>query len=177
MSTTLDLGCGPNPQNPFQADQVFGVDIQTYENPNIKIADLVVEKIPFEDNTFDYITGFDFLEHIPRVIYINGERRQPFIEVMSEVARVMKPGGETFFATPAYPHPEAFQDPQHTNVITEETIQYFAGYHLDLNHGYGFKGNFEVVQHVWANTPIKIIGDSFYKIVPFHLIWHLEVVK
>ena len=112
MTKSLDLGCGPNPKNPFLADEVFGIDINTFNNPNIKIADLAIDPIPFEGNTFDYISGFDFLEHIPRILYIGRERKQPFIDVMSEIWRVLKPGGETFFATPAYPTPEAFQDPQ-----------------------------------------------------------------
>ena len=80
------------------ATEVFGVDINNYNNPNIKIADLAIESIPFEDNLFDFVTGFDFLEHIPRVLYLGMERRQPFIDVMSEIWRVLKPGGQTFFA-------------------------------------------------------------------------------
>ena len=177
MTKSLDLGCGPNPKNPFLADEVFGIDINTFNNPNIKIADLAIDPIPFEENTFDYISGFDFLEHIPRILYIGRERKQPFIDVMSEIWRVLKPGGETFFATPAYPHPQAFQDPQHVNFITEESIQYFAGYYRGLTQEYGFKGNFEVVQHLWANQPIRIVGDSWYQVYPFHLIWHLKAVK
>jgi SAM-dependent methyltransferase len=178
MTKTLDLGCGPNPKNPFLAGEVFGVDINNFDNPNIKIADLAIEPIPFEDNTFDFVSGFDFLEHIPRVLYLGRERRQPFIEIMSEIWRVLKPGGETFFATPAFPRAEAFQDPQHVNIITENSILYFSFAHLlELCQAYGFKGRFEVIQHEWANEPIKICEGSFYQIIPFHLIWHLRAVK
>jgi len=177
MTKTLDLGCGPNPQNLFLATEVLGVDLNNFNNPNIKIADLAIEPIPFEDNLFDFVTGFDFLEHIPRVLYLGKERRQPFIDIMSEVWRVLRPGGETFFATPAFPHPEAFQDPQHVNILTTETIQYFAGYHLSLTKSYGFKGNFEIVQHLWASEPIMITEGSWYEIYPFHLIWHLKAIK
>ena len=71
MTKTLDLGCGKNPKNPFNADELYGTDIVDLDNPNIKIADLCIEDIPFEDNLFDYVTGFDFLEHIPRLLYLD----------------------------------------------------------------------------------------------------------
>ena len=117
MTKTLDLGCGKNPKNPFNADELYGTDIVDLDNPNIKIADLCIEDIPFEDNLFDYVTGFDFLEHIPRLLYLDGKRKQPFIDIMSETWRVLKPGGQALFATPAHPHQEMFQDPQHVNFI------------------------------------------------------------
>jgi SAM-dependent methyltransferase len=178
MSISLDLGCGPNPKNPFLATEVFGVDINNFNNPNIKIADLAIEPIPFEDNLFDFVSGFDFLEHIPRVVYIERERRQPFIDVMSEVWRVLKPGGQTFFATPAFPHPEAFQDPQHINIITENSILYFSAPGLlELCQAYGFTGRFEVIKQTWGNQPYEICGGSSYHVVPYHLIWHLRAVK
>ena len=178
MNKTLDLGCGPNPKNPFLATEVFGVDINNFNNSNIKIADLAIESIPFEDNLFDFVTGFDFLEHIPRVLYLGGERRQPFIDVMSEIWRVLKPGGQTFFATPAFPCPEAFQDPQHVNIITENSILYFSAPGLlELCQSYGFTGQFEVIKQTWANQSYEICEGSSYNVVPYHLIWHLRAVK
>jgi len=178
MSISLDLGCGPNPKNPFLATEVFGVDINNFNNSNIKIADLAIESIPFEDNLFDFVTGFDFLEHIPRVLYLGRERRQPFIDVMSEIWRVLKPRGQTFFATPAFPRPEAFQDPQHVNIITENSILYFSAPGLlELCQSYGFAGRFEVIKQTWADQPYEICEGSSYPVVPYHLIWHLKAVK
>ena len=178
LTKTLDLGCGPDPRNVFFAQDVFGVDIISFGNPNIRVADLAIEAIPFEDNFFDYVTGFDFLEHIPRVLYLERERRQPFIDLMSEVWRVLKPGGQTFFATPAFPCPEAFQDPQHVNIITENTILYFSEpVWLELCQAYGFKGKFEVIQHKWATGRLEICDGSYYQGVPYHLVWHLKAVK
>ena len=178
MTKTLDLGCGPTPKNPFLATEVFGVDINNFDNPDLKVADLAIEPIPFEDNLFDFVTGFDFLEHIPRVLYSGRERRQPFIDIMSEVWRVLKPGGQTFFATPAFPHPEAFQDPQHVNIITEYTILYFSkSLVLELCQSYGFKGEFEVINQKWADEEIQVCEGSYYNVIPYHLIWHLKAVK
>ena len=174
---SLDLGCGPEPRNPFLAEELFGVDINNFENSNIKIADLAVEPIPFPDNSFDYISGFDFLEHIPRILYFGSERKQPFIDIMSEAWRVLKPDGQTFFATPAFPFPETFQDPQHVNFMTHETIQYFAGYYLNLGKSYGFKGRFEILFHDFAHSPVQICEGSVYAPMSYHLIWWLRAKK
>jgi SAM-dependent methyltransferase len=173
MTKTLDLGCGTRPKNPYGADELYGVDIVDLGNPNIKVADLAIEPIPFEDNTFDAVSGFDFLEHIPRVLYMDGKRKQPFIDVMSEVWRVLKPGGMAYFATPAYPHQEMFQDPQHVNFISTNTIRYFCresaatgGWSgLELCHQYGFVGEFEAMAQYWRED------------VPYHLVWELRAVK
>jgi len=159
------------------ATEVLGADLNNFNNPNIKIADLAIESIPFEDNPFNFFTEFYVLEHIPRVLHLGEERRQPFIEIMNEIWRVLKTRGQTFFATPAYLHPEVFQDPQHVNTLTTETIQYFAGCHLSSTKCNGFKGNFEIVQHLWASEPIMITEGSWYEIYPFQLIWHLKVIK
>ena len=83
-TSTLDLGCGLNPQNPFRAEQVYGIDIRDNPSKYIKCADLTVEPIPFEANFFDYVTAFDTLEHIPRVIY-TPNRRFSFVELKKEV--------------------------------------------------------------------------------------------
>lgn len=39
MTKTLDLGCGPNPRNPYNADELYGIDIRSQENLNIKVVD------------------------------------------------------------------------------------------------------------------------------------------
>jgi hypothetical protein len=62
MTRTLDLGCGLNIRNPYGFDEVYGLDIRT--------CDLAVEPIPFPDNYFDCISALDFIEHIPRILYI-----------------------------------------------------------------------------------------------------------
>ncbi|MGC2497226.1 MAG: methyltransferase domain-containing protein, partial [Acidobacteriaceae bacterium] len=85
-SSSLDIGCGTEPHNPFRARRVFGIDIRANEEKNIKYADLTTEPIPFPDRYFDYVTADDFIEHIPRVIYAP-ERRFPFVQLMNEIWR------------------------------------------------------------------------------------------
>ena len=101
-SISLDIGSGNNLRNPFGCDEVYGLDVIANPLKNIVAADLVVEPIPFEDNYLDYISAYDFLEHIPRLIYLP-QRRLPFIELMNEIWRTLKPGGIFFSHTPIYP--------------------------------------------------------------------------
>jgi len=128
MTKSLDLGCGINPKNTFNADEVFGIDYGGRNDlpANIRLADLAIEPIPFEDDSFEFVTAHDFIEHIPRVLYVP-ERRNPFVDLMSEVYRVLKMGGTFLSLTPAYPHTSAFIDPTHVNIITEGTFPLYFG--------------------------------------------------
>jgi SAM-dependent methyltransferase len=145
---SLDLGCGVNPKNPFSAEEVFGIDVRTDLENNIFSADLVVESIPFSDSFFDYVTAFDFFEHIPRLVYAP-ERRYPFIELMNEIYRVLKPGGICYSETPAFPHNAAFWDPTHVNIITEQTFPLYFDAVNTWAKGYGFRGKFNVTDQHW----------------------------
>lgn len=142
-SSTLDIGCGEIPRNPFNAKNVYGIDIRENETVSIKYADLNIEAIPFEDSKFDYITAYDFLEHVPRILYAPN-RRFPFVELMNEVYRTLKPGGVFFSYTPIYPFSPAFRDPTHVNILTDETFSlYFDDKHC-LAKMYGFNGSFTI---------------------------------
>lgn len=151
MTKTLDLGCGSNPNNPYNANHIYGVDIRSNLGENIAAADLAVSRIPFENDFFEYVTAFQFIEHIPRVIYMP-EKRNSFIELMNEVYRVLKTGGIFLSVTPAYPHPAAFQDPTHVNIITEETfLKYFDDTFMWAKM-YGFNGQFKVLKQEWSEA-------------------------
>ena len=163
VTRTLDLGCNKEPRNPFDATEVYGLDIFDQGNPNIKIGDVVLDGIPFEDNYFDYITAYDFVEHIPRLLYIDGKRRAPFMELMSEVYRTLKTGGTFKAHTPAVPYSQTFQDPTHVNFITENTVAYFIiGGMVEVGNDYGFNGQFKLINQYWDPQ------------VPYHLVWELE---
>ena len=160
-SMALDLGCGSKPRNPFAAESVFGVDIvnSRVENAVIFRADLNHNKIPFGDSIFDYCTAYDFLEHIPRTQTVRSRLTRkpktdfPFIRVMNEIYRVLAPGGYFLHSTPAYPAKQAFQDPTHVNIITEDTFPaYFCTHQSEGAWAsmYGFTGAFTLVEQVWA---------------------------
>ncbi len=148
MTKSLDIGCGPNPKNFFNADEVNGIDVRENIGAGIFKADLAIEPIPFPEETFDYVTAHDFLEHIPRVIYMP-HRRNSFVEVMNEIWRVLKPGGQFLSFTPAYPHGPAFRDPTHVNIITEETFPMYFDDTNRLATVYGFYGAFKIINQQW----------------------------
>lgn len=155
MRKHLDLGCGLKPRNPYFAESTFGCDIRDIDSDVEKIGfdykkvNLVFEPIPYPDNFFDSVSAYDFLEHVPRQILLpNGSACNPFIDLMSEIHRVLVPGGRFLALTPAYPHISAFTDPTHVNFITKDTHEYFTGPNPS-GAMYGFKGAFDVVQVRW----------------------------
>ena len=159
-SISLDLGCGKLPKNPFNADEVFGIDFIEDGDLKIRSADLAIEPIPFPDQFFDFISAFDFVEHIPRVIY-SPHKRFCFVELMNEIYRVLKPGGLFLSFTPAYPVLDAFSDPTHVNIITEKTFPTYFANQLGASI-YGFTGKFEIVGqkwHDWISWPMAISQD------------------
>lgn len=93
--STLDLGCGNYPRNPFGADHTFGCDIREDLEANVSHCNLALEPIPKETESMDFITAYEFIEHVPRLIAGN-TTRFPFVELMSEIHRVLKPGGFFF---------------------------------------------------------------------------------
>ncbi|MEP7056488.1 MAG: methyltransferase domain-containing protein [Caldimonas sp.] len=153
----LDLGCGPTPRNPYRRDEAHGIDIALpagLDARYFRSANLSVEPIPHADASFDSVSAFDFLEHVPRVLGTPDGRgtRFPFVELMGEIHRVLKPGGRFYAVTPAFPRPEAFHDPTHVNYITDGTWAYFCGAEPPARM-YGFGGRFEMLANEWALHP------------------------
>jgi SAM-dependent methyltransferase len=155
-SKTLDLGCGTKPRNPFSAHTVFGVDINDVGISNIVQSDLSQSPIPFENGSMDYITAFDFIEHVPRVINLPSIRFS-FIELMNEIHRVLKPGGIFLAQTPVYPFSACFTDPTHVNPVTSETFSLYFDDQRKWGAIYGFKGSFRVRQQVLFSTHLLTV--------------------
>lgn len=187
MTISIDLGSGGNPRNKFNATEVIGVDTFHQDEPRVVKHDLESGTLPFEDNYADYILAFDCLEHIGRqgfrlvkdveyndefnfhyVSDVTLERYNPFLDLMSSIWRVLKPGGELFAMTPVVPHfNEVFRDPTHVNAFTPDMAHYFVGdvrgSLLGLTQHYGFQGEFKL------KRPLKFEGA--------HVHWHFEAVK
>jgi SAM-dependent methyltransferase len=153
-ATSLDLGCGGKIRNPFLAEKSFGIDLIEDATKGIVSADLIIEKIPFPDSSFEYCTAFDFIEHVPRIIYCP-DRRLPFVELMNEIHRILKPGGIFLSLTPAYPANEAFQDPTHVNFITSDTFLYYFCNEYLWAKMYGFTGNFKLLTQKSGGGKLK----------------------
>ncbi len=151
---TLDLGCGSRPRNPARARHVVGIDVGP--RPTDLPKDIAYlrctagfEPLPLESDSIDVCTAYDFIEHVPRHALRGESQSHPFIELMNEIWRVLAPGGFFIGLTPAYPMEGAFVDPTHVNVITRDTVDYFAGPCHARQLGYGYEGQFEVVANTW----------------------------
>jgi len=147
-STTiaLDLGCGPTPSNKFEADEVHGLDLVENIIENIQYCRLGFQKLPFDDNTFDYVTAYDLNEHIPRYSENSTETDTPFIFLMNEIFRVLKVNGNFLSSTPIYPYFGAFQDPTHNNIITVDTFNmYFSKESYSISKHYGVTAKFQIL--------------------------------
>ena len=191
-SKHLDLGCGKSPRNPFSADDVYGVDIIERYDPNLnfvfKKCNLSLEKLPFQDDYFDSVSAYDLFEHIPRVHMESGLTRFPFVELMSEIHRVLKPSGQLFALTPVYPKEAAFIDPTHVNFISKNAHKYFISpYNWAIM--YGFVGDFRKIRVSIVNFEMeekqfpffkKVVLELFNFVSPRrkqHIVWHLAANK
>lgn len=194
----LDLGCGTNPFNPYRRERVYGIDIREdsrqlsgKNNVTIVEANLALEKIPFEDDFFDSISAIDFLEHIPRQLCIDRDTGMtyPFIDLMNEIWRVLKPGGKFLAITPAFPSNAAFADPTHVNAITATTHEYFCG-NAPGGRAYGFRGTFRAnlarfsapsnYEHMPPDAFRSWLRDCSRRLRRGglqHVVWELEAVK
>jgi len=193
ISTTkhLDLGCGKNPRNPYNQSILYGIDIASFnEDQNFKFfnCNVILTDLPFEDSKFDSVSAYDFLEHIPREIVINGVTQFPFIHVMNEIFRVLKPNGKFYALTPAYPKESVFVDPTHVNFITKNTHKYFTQPH-NWAIMYGYTGNFSIIRAKWCyfRNETKVMGSFetilksaiciIYPRMMQHFVWEFKAIK
>lgn len=166
MKKQLDLGCSGFTRT-WDGYECWGIDIVDHsQEPNtqhIKQRDLAIEPIPFNSNQFDLVTAYDFLEHLPMIIYVPKipfymmqsavkdenivlmERRQVVIELFNEIYRVLKHGGLFYSQTPIYPDKTIFQDPTHLSVWTDDSMNYFSGDYFGWHDHYGHTSRFEQV--------------------------------
>jgi SAM-dependent methyltransferase len=145
------------------------------------------QPIPFSDNQFDSVSAYDFLEHVPRVSLDAQERTHfPFVKLMDEIWRVLKPGGLFYAVTPAFPHEKAFRDPTHVNIITAKTHRYFTRPGLEARM-YGFEGQFDLKRQVrihprGAYEPTGLARALLRQFDGLagkrsHLVWELQACK
>jgi len=175
----LDLGAGG--ANRIQDGyEGYGVDIVASERPWLKenkVADLALQPIPYDDDTFDLVTAYDVLEHIPKMLYLPflkeiklpsqqgrpGEfayeqdvyRRNCMIELFNEVYRVLKNGGEFYFVVPKGGTAQYMADPTHVTEWVEDSVNYYSGDYFGHHDSYGHTSKFKKIsvendgQHDW----------------------------
>jgi SAM-dependent methyltransferase len=124
-----------------------GVDVSTYAIEQGRARGITglqvatAEELPFPDDSVDFVTAIDVIEHIP------ADRARTAV---AETLRVLRPGGLAFYATPNYltnPHwnvfTPGFVDPDvtHINYQSVESLR-------DLFDDFS-------VCHVYGHTPFE----------------------
>lgn len=94
------------------------LDINADHKPDV-VHDLTVLPLPFADNTFDEIHGYEIFEHLGR----QGDWRSFFAE-FSEFWRILKPDGVLLGTSPGPQSNWAWGDPGHTRVMSPEMFTF-----------------------------------------------------
>jgi ubiquinone/menaquinone biosynthesis C-methylase UbiE len=96
-SKVLDIGCGADATFlktiSSQVEEGHGIDFKVSTNSpsNIHLKQVhLSDSLPFEDNSFDYVTMLAVLEHI-----------EHDIDILKEVKRVLKPQGKLILTVPS----------------------------------------------------------------------------
>jgi len=120
----LDIGCGTGIYLNFLKEMGFvayGID---FSIPALKISKQIqasATKIPFKNDTFDFILSAHLIEHL------ESNKMQ---EMLNESQRVLKPGGKIFLLTPNgwclgkfVLGKDWFKDPSHINIYNPKKIK------------------------------------------------------
>ena len=152
----LELGCGRGDfLNAFVNNGLdgYGVDLFDYcknffPNLNFKKVDMVNEKLPYEDNSFDVIFSKSIIEH-----FYYPEK------VFEEAYRVLKPGGTIITLTPEwqYIYESFYEDFTHRTPFTSVSLG-------DIQEMSGFK---DIKVESFKQLPIIFENNFFSEIFYF----------
>ncbi len=142
----LNLGSGYT-----KIDGYANIDNRKEVNPDL-LCD-VLEGLPYDDSSVDEVRAFDFLEHIPL-----GKQ----VDVITEIWRVLKPGGLFDSFTPSTDGRGAFQDPTHVSFWNRNSWLYYSD--PQYRNLYGIKADFEI-ENIEDTEP-----DPAWMIIHTHVI-------
>jgi len=142
---TLDVGCGAKQYEKIfkKTTEYIGIEIETELQKKRKIADYFYDgkKIPFDDESFDSILTFQVFEHI----------FEPE-EFLSEISRVLKPGGHILITVPF--------------IWDEHEIPYDFGRYSSFGIKYLFeKNNFQIIEYKKSTVGIECIFQLIISII------------
>lgn len=152
----IELGCG----SAKQVKDAIGIDQIDYDD--VDIVCNLEKGLPFlPDKSVDFIYSFHLLEHLPDLGFF-----------MSEIFRVLKPGGRTIGTVPHHSNPYYYSDYTHKTPFGLYSFCYFASttpYRrkvLHYRHDINFKIN---KQTIIFYSPFKFI-NLFRKL--YHVIFN-----
>lgn len=108
--TELELGCGPKKRS----RSAIAIDVLDYPDVDI-VGDIYQVLASFPDRSVDAVSAYHFIEHVPDLPAL-----------MSELARVIKPGGRVLFTAPHFSNPYFYSDPTHRAFFGLYTFCYMA---------------------------------------------------
>lgn len=169
----LDVGCGKMPYKKFilqnsKVIRYIGIDLigGTEYDKDVKPDFLWDgEVIPFENSTFDCAIATSTLEHCP---YPD--------KVLSEISRVLKPGGIFFFTVPflwnlhEVPHDEY----RFTPFSMERLLRSSGFSELRIRAEGGWHSSLAVMLGLWVRrSPLNKYFKFVLSIILMPIIWHL----
>lgn len=107
---SLELGCGPRKRNPTD----IGIDAIDYEGVDI-VGDVYEVLALIDENTIDRVSSSHFLEHVTDLT-----------KLLSEIARILKPGGRLDVVVPHFSNPYYYSDYTHRNPFGLYSFSYLA---------------------------------------------------
>ena len=138
---TLDLGCGDHPRG--------DVNVDLFPLPGVDhVVALGFQPLPLEDNTFDIVTAYDVLEHIPKVTFHHANPRFPHLFLFNEIWRVLKPGGIFETMTPVI-EPAVHGRALHCSVWNRETFDQFCDGSIEdsILRWHGYVAHFKMLSY------------------------------
>ncbi len=101
----LDLGCSESTNAIEMASlgfEVVGVDLRTLplSHPNFTMIQANLANMPFVDESFDLAVALSTIEHVGLGWYTEEERGSSDEHVVTEVLRLLRPGGRFILTTP-----------------------------------------------------------------------------
>jgi len=109
-SLIIELGCGAKKKNPT----AIGIDILDYPEVDI-VGDIFEVFKKFPDSCVAHISSYHFIEHISNLDLF-----------MSELERIIKPGGVIDFVAPHFTNPYFYSDPTHQKFFGLYTFCYMS---------------------------------------------------
>lgn len=122
----LLIGCGSNRAKKLNVggraewSSLTTLDCNSDHNPDV-VHDLNVIPLPFDDESFDEIHGYEVLEHCGT----QGDWKFFFAQ-WSDFWRILKPGGYFLGTVPLPTSVWAWGDPSHTRVLPKECLTFLS---------------------------------------------------
>ena len=172
----LNLGCGKDYKRSFEQELLGGLHYEEWTNLDFNKevqADVyadITKRLPFKDNTFDYVYASHILEHIPR------EKLFKFLE---EICRVCKKGAKIDFFTPHFSSILATKCPYHYSYWGIDSFRTFEEISNQNNERYS-KARFKVLKQElrlclrgYETIPLLNLLNFLNPIFNFSKVWQL----